>query len=245
MANISYIEDDFHKKYKNTTMLFDFVKNNKYNQLKEYISNIDESEYDINMKDDIGNTLITYIILANKKILLEMILSRGAKIDMIDIDGNSILYTPIKYGYNEILTMILKYDKKSIGISIINIKDKNERVPIFYAIRFKNLFALQELIIYGADVNYKNSKNITALHMAVSYKDYNIFKTIIPYINNINIQNKTGKTALHYSIAYGLENFIRTLIEYGSDVNIQEYENLISPAFTIVINNYKKILDMV
>ena len=106
----------------------------------------------------------------------------------------------------------MSYDKKAIGLSLLNIKDSKGNIPIFYSIRYKNHYALQELLANGADANYKNNENLNSLHIAVLKKDPIMVRMVVKYIKNIDTKSTTGDTALHYacklSISRNCENSV-------------------------------------
>jgi ankyrin repeat protein len=115
--------------------LFEYVKKQKWD---EFEKSLNES-IDFDVKDQHSNYLIQYIILYNNSKILEKILKYNVSLDWIDNEGRSILYLPIKYGYIDIIKLLLKYDEDKIGISILNIKDAYGNFPLHYALFFKNI----------------------------------------------------------------------------------------------------------
>jgi ankyrin repeat protein len=230
-------KDDFYQKTKHVNTLFQFIKNNKEEQFIEYISALKPDEVDVNMKDEQGNYLIYFSILTNNKRAVQKLIEYGSRLDILDNEGHSILYYPIKLHYPEIIDALVQLDKKAIGLSLINIKDSKGNIPIFYSIRFKNHYALQELLANGADPNYKNNENLNALHIAVLKKDASMVRTVVKYIKNIDTKSVTGDTALHYACNYQLTEIVKVLLEFNADPNIVEGENDFTPIFFSVIQN--------
>jgi ankyrin repeat protein len=132
---------------------------------------------------------------------------------------------------------LLQYDIKLTGISLINFKDKKGNYPLYYAIRHKNLYAVQELLSYGADVNLRNRNNHIALHIAVISQDISIFKMILKNTRNINVRSNTGATALLYACNFELRNMVELLMERGANQYINEHEYELYPIFYAVIQN--------
>ena len=157
--NKDNVRDDFHTKVKNLNVLFQFIKNNKEEQFLEYIANLTVDDVDVNNKDEQGNYLAHTCIIMNSRKMLQKLIEFDTRLDILDTDGYSLLYHPIKFNYTELIDILLESDKKSIGISLVNIKDVRGSVPIFYAIKYRNVRALQELFTHGADANYKNMIN--------------------------------------------------------------------------------------
>lgn len=234
-------KDDFHIKTKHITTLFQFIKTNKEEQFLDYISNLTPEEVDVNMRDENGNYLIYFSIMMNNRRILRKLIEYGSRLDIIDSEGFSILYYPIKFNYLEIIDTLLEFDKKTVGISLVNIKDLRGSVPLFYAIKYKNRYALQELLSNGADANYKNSENMNSLHLAVLKKDITIVKMLTKYIKNIDARTNNGSTALHYACNFQLVDIVKLLIEKGAGQNIIELEYDFYPIFYTVVQNNVEI----
>lgn len=235
--NNANIKDTYHIKMKHINTLFQYVKNRKDDQFLEYISNLDPNEIDFNTKDEQNNYLLFFAIMMNNRKILKKMMEYDIRFDILDPEGYSILYQPIKFNYHEIIDMLLEMDKKLVGISIKDMKDSKGNVPIFYAIRYNNHHALQELLNVNTDVNYKNNKHVTALHLAIIKKDTIMVNMIIKYVKNINSKTLSGDTALHYACSYQLYDVIKILLNAGADPNISESEHELYPIFYSVIQN--------
>jgi ankyrin repeat protein len=244
MENKTNILDNFHNKTKHLYTLFQFIKTNKEEQFLEYISNLTSEEIDVNMRDEHGNYLVTFAVMMNRNHILKKLIEYGSRLDIIDVDGYTILYYPIKYNYVTIIDTLLEYNNKIIGISLVNLKDRRDNVPIFYAIKYKNRYALQVLLSYGADANYKGNENISTLHLAVLKKDLVTVKMIFKYIRNIDSTTNQGSTALHYACNFQLAEIVKFLLEGGANQNIAEYEYDFYPIFYAVVQNNVEISKM-
>lgn len=234
-------KDDFHTKTKHLNTLFQFIKTNKEEQFLEYISTLTKDDVDINMRDENGNYLITFAIMMNNRRILRRLIDYGARLDILDSEGFGILYYPIKFNYLDIIDTLLEFDKKTIGISLVNLKDLRGAVPLFYAIKYKNRYALQELLSNGADANYRNNENMNALHLAVLKKDITMVKMLTRYIKNIDARTNGGSTALHYACNFQLIDIVTVLLEKGANQNIIELEYDFYPIFYAVVQNNVEI----
>ena len=230
-------KDDLLIKIKHIDHLFRLLKSGRTEQFLEYISNLNPDEIDFNTKDEHNNYLLFFAIMMNNRKILKKMIEYEIRFDILDIEGYSVLYYPIKFHYPEIIDILLETDKNLIGISIKDMKDAKGNTPIFYAIRYSNYYALQELLNVNADANYKNTSNINALHLAVLKKDLIMVKMIIKYIKNINAKTLTGDTVLHYACSYQLYDIIKLLLDAGADPNISESEHELYPIFYSIIQN--------
>lgn len=240
-SEIKY-HDEFNDKVKNINILFQFIKNNKYEQFLEYISTLNKTNLDVNMKDDNGNYLITLAILINNRKIVKILIEFGSRLDFLDPEGYSILYYPIKFNYIDLIDILLEYNKEIIGISLINIKDFLSSTPLFYCVKFKNNYALQELINNNADVNYSNNQGINVLHMAIIKKNISMITIIINYIKNIDKQTNKGMTALHFACSFQLPEIVKLLLTYNASTSIVEYEYNFTPIFYAVAQNNIEIV---
>ncbi|BCS83184.1 ankyrin repeat-containing protein [Cotonvirus japonicus] len=230
-------KDDFHLKTKHINTLFEYAKNNKRKEFIDYISKLEPNDVDVNMRDENGNYLIFFAIITNNQIILKKLIEFGARLDIFDSEGYSILYYPIKLGYADIIDILLENNTQTIGISLLNIKDLNGSVPLFYAIKYKNKYALQELLSYGANANYKDDDNMNSLHKAVVKKDFSMVKTLIKYVKNLDSRTDKGSTALHFACSFQLYDIVKLLIEHGANQNIVELEFDYYPIFYAIAQN--------
>ena len=213
--------------------LFKLLKQHKWNEFKDIINK--QEDLDLNIRDKSNNYLIQYAILYNKIEIVELLIKKGAKLDIIDSDGRIILFYPIKFNYNDILTLLLKYDKDTIGISLLELADKNNYYPIHYTILFNNFEALKIILSFNTNINQPTDDGNTSLHLAITTKNRFIINYILDKKPDINYQTNQGETALHIACNFRLIDIIIKLLELGSDVNIQDFENQITPLMYSVI----------
>lgn len=218
--------------------LFSLIKNNKYDEFKKKIENLDH--FYLNNRNKSGNYLIIYAIVQNNIKILELLLEKKCNIDILTLEGRSILYNPIKYEYNSIVELLIKYNKYNIGIPIVDIKDKYDNTPLHYAIIFKNIKMVKLLLNNGAKTNNIDKNGNNALHLSVSSKDIDICKMIIRNGVNINAKTNNGETALHKAVLIENIDIVKLLVDKGIDVNIRGTEdNLSALIYAINIGNIK------
>ena len=112
------IKDTLHIKIKHINVLFDLLKNKKDTQFIDYLSQINLDELDLNIRDSHNNYLLFMAIATNNYHILEKLTKYDIRFDVLDSEGNSVLYYPIKFHYEEIIHILLETDKKLVGISI-------------------------------------------------------------------------------------------------------------------------------
>lgn len=202
--------------------LFTLITDNKWKEFTDYL--IKTKNIDVNIRDKNNNYLINYAVIYNKPTIVTMLINKGAKLDIIDSDGYSLLYIPIKFNFLEILDSLLKANDKIMGVSLLDIKDKNGDTALHYGIKIKNLNAVSTLLKYGSDVNKINNDGSNALHTAVQFRVINIAKRILEEQININARTYTGETALHIACNFELKEIVDMLIDKKINVNIKDYD---------------------
>ena len=155
--------------------LFNYISKQDWNNFKKLIE--DTKEIDLNIRDDSNNYLIQFIIIYNQLDLIDLLISKKCKIDIIDSDGHSLLFYAIKYNYFNIIQKLLNINY--IGYPLIDLKDKNKLYPIHYAVIFNNINVLKLLITKNTNVNIKDGAGMTPLMIAIKSKKIIIIKYLL------------------------------------------------------------------
>lgn len=217
--------------------LFSYILKHDWDNFKKIVE--DTKDIDLNIRDDSNNYLIQFIIIYNQINLIDLLISKKCKIDIIDSDGHSLLFYAIKFNYFSILEKLLNVNY--IGFPLIELKDKNKMYPIHYAVIFNNLKILELLVSKNSNINLKDGSEMTPLMLAIKYKNINIIKYLLKNDNlNINQTNNEGHTALHMACNYENENIVELLLENKKiDVNVQDNQNkYTSLMYSVALNNY-------
>lgn len=207
----------------------------KKHEWTNFIDNINEN-HDINVQDENSNYMIQYIILYNNIPSLYAILKYDVLLDWYDNEGRTILYVPIKYGYIDIINVLLKYDDDNIGTFMLDNEDSQHNLPIHYALKMKNFKIYKLLLIKSKITIYDNDGN-SLLHLAVQTKDINFVKQLFTKNININNTNKSNETALHIASSYDLNDIILFLLDKSIDINVQEKRYGFTALIIALLNN--------
>lgn len=224
------INTDFNKEldklYTLTTKIFQLIKLQDW---KNLLALIKSNDIDYNIKDNSNTWLLEYLIMFNQIDIITILLNKNIRLDIIDELNRSILYSIIKFSYIPILKLLLEKDKEIIGKSILEIKDNEENIPLFYAIKFFNKEAINIIFDYQNNFYSKNSEGENALHLAIKTNDLDIFKLVLGKITDINIKKNNGETCLHLAIKYRAYDIIKYILkEYvdnGKSINLNSTES--------------------
>ncbi|KAF2893325.1 hypothetical protein ILUMI_12849 [Ignelater luminosus] len=186
-----------------------------------------------NMKDANGYAPIHYAALYGKLEEIDLLLFKGANVNITGVYGELPLHCSIMGGSFGIFRRLLNKDN-------INANDTSRNTPLHYAVMFKRLEMIDLLLLRGADVNVENLRKSTPLHLIAhgSNRKFPYFSACIPehvigtedkvsemldlFISkgiNINIKNVSGETPLHHSALCGNTEIVCKLISRGADVN--------------------------
>ena len=195
----------------NNEYIFSLIKEQNFDKIYNIIK--DKKILNLNIKDSNNNYLIQYIINFNKIEIIELLISMKniikISLDILDIDGRSILYNCIKYNYDDLSIILLKYDNLNIGISIIDIKDRLGLTSLHYAIIFNNFEIFKYLLLNNADPYILTNNNNNAFHIIIKYKRYEMLLYLVD--NNYHFNFVDNKS----------ENLLQSLIDCD-DFIIQE-----------------------
>lgn len=228
--------------------LFFLMKNKKFKQLEKLITdNKNNSLLDLNIKDEGNVFLINYGILFNNATIVKFLLLNGARIDVVDEYGRSILFLPIKHNYIQLAKMLLKLNQKMIvGLNILDIVDINGNTPLFYSFIYKNIEFAKE-IIDRYDVEYQNKKGLAIIHYATLTNNIDALKFLLK-TRNINVNNQirgSGETILHLAVYMNLEQIVDFLLtnkkSFKLDIDAQDFDNQMTPLHYAITKNQKYI----
>lgn len=223
--------------------LFELAKQNKWQEFNDYLKK--HESVDVNLRDDADNYLMNYAVLQNQLKAVSALLDADSKIDMVDQDGRSILFIPIKYDYMELLEMLLTKNRDIVGVSIVDLKDKNSNIPLHYAISFKNPKAVKLLLENDSDVNAIDERGQNSLHLSIYTRSLEIVQMILKRNININARTKTGETVLHIASNFQLESIVKAILEHNISVNIQDYDHEFTALhYSVNLNNPRICLDL-
>lgn len=208
-------------------ILFDLIRTHRWD---EFIKLLDSDDtIDINMRDNQSNYLLTYAVRFNKLDIVDKLLHRGAKYDIVDRAERSIMYDALESDFTDIVEALLDHSSKNIGIAIVDIRDLKGNIPLHYAIQLKQEKNVKLLLKHGSNPYTLDADGYNSLHMAVRTGSIEIAKAIISVMSNLDTKTSRGETPLHISINYQYTQIALMLLNEGADPNIVDNENEFTP----------------
>ncbi len=229
---------DYKNKYNE---LFDLLKSHENEKFMNKINELlnDDYSFDINITDEQEKYFLTHAVITNNIEIVSFLINKGARIDIEDEDIPILIITII-YSLNNMLKLLLEANKKSIGVGLVNYRDKNNRTPLYYAINKKNMTAINLLLEYGSNVNLFDKDKYNSLFYAVKSRSIDICKKVIKFISNINAKSITGENCLHVACNFQLYDISNLLIENKIKINVHDYKTESTPLhYCVLLNNMK------
>ena len=230
-------------------MLFDFIEKKDFKGLKKYI--IENKTIDLDVMDIHSNYFIQYLVNYNMVKLIQYILTNyNILLDILDDDGRTLLYNPIKYNNILLLQLLLNFDKNSIGINILNIKDKMGYTALDYSIIFNNIKIFIILYQNNADIhtldnNMNNIYNILLQYKRNDMMEFLLNNEIDKTMNKSLYLDNTGMSVLQNIIVYENMEMLDFIIEktkfISNIVNNMEHEYGLTALHQCVIKSLNNI----
>lgn len=220
--------------------IFNLVKSQKFKELEQYIKK--NPDIDLDIQDDNYNHFIHYVINYNQHKLLNTIFKYSdIRLDIFDTDGRSLLYVPIKHNYSEILKSLIDQNKQSIGINIVDIKDKLGLNGLHYACIFNNIEAVKSLYKANADPLTANKEGNNTYHLALQYERNEILLFLFENTNDFDITNNHGESLLQLALTYENNDISNYLLKTNINVNNVDIDFGLSALHLSIILNRNNI----
>ena len=222
--------------------IIDLIKNKNIKELKNKL--LEDPNININIRDNNYNYFIYYVLLYNQEDILDLILKKHIRLDILDSDGRNILYVPIKFSYNSVLEKLLNYDSSNIGISILDIKDKIGLTALHYSIIFNNYDAFKLLLKNNADILMTNNQELNAFHIAIQYNRMNFFIDLLNNVVDLNFYTIDTENLIQFCIVNDSYDFIQYILKKKININTQESLNGLTALHQIITKNNKGVTIM-
>ena len=225
-----------------TAKLFELIKNHQYAQFISIIK-LDQT-LDLNEVDDSGVYLIQYAIIFRQIDIVSLLISRNCKLDILNSDGRNIFYVPIKFGYIDIVRLLINFSNITIGIPLLELQDRNMNIPLHYAIIFYKYDIINEILNANSNINYKDIDGNTALHLMIKYtkpenqkNSIDIIKQLFKKKIGINYTNNIGQNALHIAVENNNIDIIDLLLKNNINYNTETVNDHLTPILIATMQN--------
>ncbi|XP_043920120.1 death-associated protein kinase 1 [Protopterus annectens] len=180
------------------------------------------TNYDVNQPNKQGTPPLLIAAGCGNNQMLELLLSKGAQIDVQDKSGSNAVYWASRHGHVETLKFL---NTKKCPL---NVKDKSGETALHVAARYGNVDVIQYLCYIGADANVQDREEETPLHCAAWHGYFPVAKALCEANCNVNIRNKEGESPLLTASARGYQDIVECLVEHGADLDATDKDGHIA-----------------
>ncbi|XP_061193099.1 putative ankyrin repeat protein RF_0381 [Saccostrea echinata] len=131
-------------------------------------------------------------------IALQKVLKSGVDVNVLDENGEPLLFTPIVNGDMDTLKVLLPHTD-------VNMTNDDCRTALMIAVEMNDIDMVKKLIKSGADVNRKDNSGKTSLLIALEDGNFKIAEYLIKHGSDVNVVDNLGQSALHL-VATGEHN---------------------------------------
>ena len=200
--------------------IFVLLENGKWLKIKKIL--LENEKLDCDFKDNKNIYFLDYLVLFNQYDIIKLIINK-IKIDIVNENQQTILYIIIKYGYTNLLNLILEKNNNMFGKDILEMFDIYGNNSLFYCVLFNSIDCLKILLKYTQNFNFKNKNGYNALHFSVINSNFEMFKILLTKIN-VNSKTNNGETSLILSLKHQNIDVLYYLLSY-KDVEFNDVEN--------------------
>ncbi|XP_014233513.2 ankyrin-3-like [Trichogramma pretiosum] len=173
--------------------------------------------------------------IANDNInLVEILLRRGARPNIVDKQGSTPLHYSCKRDINNenMAKMIFQICDEKHQMVQVDAQDNEGRTPLHEAIDKGNIKLVEILLRRGARLNLADNKKITPLHAICKRKngDDGLLKRFFEINDELNqlvevdAKNEEGSTPLHLALSHGCKKMNQLLLQRHADPNLANAE---------------------
>lgn len=183
-----------------------------------------------NQAKQFASDLIKYCYQGNLLQLKELV-ALGADVNVPDENGELVLHSSIRAGYDEITSFLLSVNANP------NLLDLSGNDAMYYAAMKNNISVAKELFNESAFVDGQKDGMVPPLITAALYNCGEVVEFLISKGAVVDIKDKKGKTALYYATAQKHQNVIEMLLKAGATpVKLNNKVNSKKPAWKRFFN---------
>ncbi|XP_062575501.1 putative ankyrin repeat protein RF_0381 [Saccostrea cucullata] len=154
---------------------------------------------------------------------LQKIIKSGTKVNVLDENGEPLIFTPIVNGDMDTLKVLLPY-------SDVNMTNDDYKTALMVAVEMNDIDMVKTLIKSGSGVNMKDNSGKTPLLIALEDGNFKIAEYLIKHGSDVNVVDDLGQSALHL-VATGENNDCTRIVKilFNCGYQMKDIDNWLSP----------------
>lgn len=161
---------------------------------------IEDTKLDIDIQDNAGQSMLAYAVIMDDKDMVQKLLNRKAKIDLVDTNLKTPLITACYLRYYEIIELLC-----SVGAQI-NAVDADGNTPLMILVSYpekenemiKAYRFLGKFLSYNPNIDMQNNKGKTALMFATEQGDVIKISLLLAAGADATLEDEQGRTVIDY-----------------------------------------------
>lgn len=172
---------------------------------------------DVDIRDTrTGNTPLIATCKNGHVDIVDLVLSRGARVNLQNKIGWSALMVASRCGHGDVVKLLIDKDAE------VNMQD-DEGMSALMIVSLSGLSDIVKLLIdKGADVNIQDNIGLSPLMKASLNGHNDIVELLIDKGADVNMQDKQGRSALMIACFHGQMETARLLIENQADIDLED-----------------------
>lgn len=146
--------------------------------------------------------------------IVQLLLHKGANINLCGEDGASPLYIACENGHKNIVQFLLETG------AMINLCKNNGASPLLIACQNGQESTVEHLLKNGADVNSCMNDRVSPLYVACQNQNDNIVQILLENGAGINVCKTNGTSPLYKACQTKKDSTVQILLEHGADINL-------------------------
>ena len=171
--------------------------------------------------NDRNETPITSLLKSDGTGAINAITNVGGK-DIHGPNGESILHLVVQNGDEQ--TLLELFELKDF--SWLNLKDKNYRTPLHYAVEFSKAYAIKLLVERGYNIFAEDADGKTPIHEAIRRKDEDVWREMFRILLSPNHSSQLP-ILLHFSIEMNNFNAMKDILSRKPNLTLDDDRNSI------------------
>uniref|UniRef100_A0A5F8GAY0 Death-associated protein kinase 1 n=1 Tax=Monodelphis domestica TaxID=13616 RepID=A0A5F8GAY0_MONDO len=180
------------------------------------------TNYDVNQPNKHGTPPLLIAAGCGNIQMLQLLIKRGARIDVQDKAGSNAIYWASRHGHVETLKFLNE------NKCPLDVKDKSGETALHVAARYGHVDVVQLLCSIGSNPNFQDKEEETPLHCAAWHGYYSVAKALCEADCSVNIKNREGETPLLTASARGYHDIVECLAEHGADLDATDKDGHIA-----------------
>jgi ankyrin repeat protein len=158
---------------------------------------------DVNARDDLGGTVLSFTLLGTSTETIKLLLAHGADPSLRDNYGTPVLHAAIADGQADLVALFLDRGTD------VNLRDADRQTPLHEAVWQDDKKMVELLLARGADVNTRDKNGDTPLHIAAINAYMPLFDLLVSKGANPKIRNTQQLTPIACAHAAPPRDMIR------------------------------------